>query len=393
MRKLFALILVLALLPVFPALAAKKTETKETATPAPTLTPEEWGSKPVAHEREPEHIEVVPLEELPPVIEGQHHYLLLCIDQWKRDPRPDNAKPPTLHGLRRDMYGNTDGIMLVTLDTRSHRIMLTSIIRDAIIRKITSTDTKELHGRINYVYNDLGPEALCQTISMHLGVKIEKYILFTFKQLANIIDYLGGVQVTLNTQEEIKKLKGVVYEGTVFDPNGKDICASGIHPTGVYTFRTDESLIERNKKIDADPDKIGKHTAGVSAVVYMRIRKDSAQGDLLRTQRARNVIQALSKKCKAMTWEEAQGLANNILENNNKTNMNLNDILEAAKYAFDLRECTIEELRIPHEDQARRPILFNNMLAQEINWPYCREAFQEYLQNSFLVVDDEDEDF
>ena len=73
--------------------------------------------------------------------------------------------------------------------------------------------------------------------------------------------------------------------------------------------------------------------------------------------------------------------------------MDLNDILEAAKFAFDLRECTIEELRIPHEDQARRPILFNNMLAQEINWPYCREAFQEYLQNSFLVVDDEDEDF
>ena len=129
-------------------------------------------------------------------------------------------------------------------------------------------------------------------------------------------------------------------------------------------------------------------------MVYMRIRKDSSEGDLMRTQRARNVIQALSKKCKAMTWDEAQGLANNLLENNNKTNMNLNEIIEAARYAYELRECTIEEMRIPHEDIARRPILFCEMQAQEINWPYCREAFQEYLQNSFLVADDgEDDDF
>ena len=384
MRKLFALIMILILLPL-PLVAAE--ESSDLPVPAPTLTPEEWGNKKVPYARQPEDIDVVPMEELPPVVEGQHHYLLLCIDQWKRDPRPDNSKPPMLNGRRRDMYGNTDGIMLVTLDTRAHRIMLTSIIRDAIIRKITSTDDKEKHGRINYVYNDLGPEALCQTISQHLGIRVEKYIMFTWRQLANIIDYMGGVQVTLNTQDEIKKLRGVIWEGSVFDPNGNDLFDDGSHPTGVYTFKNPE-----DKVIDYQSTKIDKKTAGVSAVVYMRIRKDSAQGDLMRTQRARNVIQSLSKKCKAMTWDEAQGLANNLLENNNKTNMNLNEIIEAAKYAYELRECTIEELRIPHVDIARRPIYFNKMMAQEINWPYCREAFQEYLQNSFLVADDEDDD-
>ena len=384
MRKLLALIMILLLLPLPLAVAE---ESADLAVPTPTLSPEEWGKKKLPHERQPEHIEVVPMDELPPVVEGQHHYLLLCIDQWKRDPRPDNSKPPTLHGLRRDMYGTTDGIMLVTLDTRAHRIMLTSIIRDAIIRKIDSTEKEEKHGRINYVYNDNGPEALCQTISQHLGVRVEKYIMFTWRQLANIIDYMGGVQITLNTQSEIRKLQGVIWEGTVFDPNGNDLYNNGKHPTGVYTFKNPEG-----KVIDYHSDKIDKKTAGVSAVVYMRIRKDSSEGDLMRTQRARNVIQALSKKCKAMTWDEAQGLANNLLENNNKTNMNLNEIIEAAKYAYELRECTIEEMRIPHEDIARRPILFCEMLAQEINWPYCREAFQEYLQNSFLVADDEDDD-
>ena len=114
MRKLFALIMILILLPL-PLVAAE--ESANPSVPAPTLTPEEWGKKKLPHERQPEHIEVVPMEDLPPVVEGQHHYLLLCIDQWKRDPRPDNSKSPTLNGQRRDMYGNTDGIMLVTLDT------------------------------------------------------------------------------------------------------------------------------------------------------------------------------------------------------------------------------------------------------------------------------------
>ena len=42
----------------------------------------------------PEPIKIIPYDELPPVVEGQHHYLLLCIDQWARDPRPDGVGVP-----------------------------------------------------------------------------------------------------------------------------------------------------------------------------------------------------------------------------------------------------------------------------------------------------------
>ncbi len=393
MRKMLALILVLLLLPL--PLAAAEQSADESA-PAPTLSPEEWANKSLPYERIPEHIEIVPWDELPPTIEGQHHYLLLCIDQWVRDPRPDGAKPPTqrVSGRRRDMYGNTDGIVLLTLDTRAHRIMLTSIIRDAIVRKYNSTEDNEKFTRINYVYNDYGPEALCRTISEHLGVRIEKYILFTFKQSANIVDYMGGVEIELS-QAEISALKYTVLEGTVTGPDGRDLQSGGVHPAGVYTFKTTEWAEQRNKatekEIKNNPSKVIKRTGGCSAVLYMRIRKFGGGGDFMRTQRARNVLSLLADKCRTMTWDDAQALANNILENNNKTNMNLNDMLEAAKYAFDLRECTIEELRIPQEGAVRR-IQFAKMATEELNWPVCREAFQDYLQTSFLVADDEDDD-
>ena len=73
------------------------------------------------------------------------------------------------------------------------------------------------------------------------------------------------------------------------------------------------------------------------------------------------------------------------------TNMNLQDMTEAAEQAFQLRDCTIEELRIPPQG-AVSPIYYANMDAQEINWPACREAMEDFLQNSFLVID-EDDDF
>ena len=330
MRKLLALVLVLLLLPL--PLAAAETAT-EAPTPAPTLTPEEWAHKSLPYERVPEHIEVVPWDELPPVTEGQHHYLLLCIDQWVRDGRPDDAKPPTqrVSGRRRDMYGNTDGIVILTLDTRAHRIMLTSIIRDAIVRKYTSTEDSEKFTRINYVYNDYGPEALCKTISEHLGIRIEKYILFTFKQIANIVDYMGGVEIELNSAE-IDALRYTTLKGTVTGPDGKDIQDGGTHPEGVYTFKTTEWAEQDNIKAEErnkGTNKVVKRTGGCSAVLYMRIRKFGGGGDFMRTQRARNVLSLLADKCREMTWEDAQALANNIADNNNKTNMTLQDMVEA----------------------------------------------------------------
>ena len=316
-----------------------------------------------AETRTPNPIITVPYEEISPIMDGQHHYLLLCTDLWHSPVRPANAKTPvTSHGRRKDRYGNTDGIVLVTLDTRAHRIMLTSFIRDALIAKPNGGS-----GRINYVYNDYGPEALCRVISQHIDVKIEKYILFDFTQIANIVDYLGGVDIELNNSEITYLERYAVPPGSVRSvENGRDLRSSGIHRSGVY------------------------HFSGHSAVLYMRIRKAGGGGDFMRTQRARTVMSTLADKCRDITWEEVEALVNNVMENNTMSNLNLEEMLEAARYAYGLRDCTIEELRIP-PDGAATPITFAAMAAQEIDWEVCRQTMANYLQTSFLVIDDEEE--
>ena len=286
-------------------------------------------------DEQPKPIETVPFDELPPVVEGQHHYLMLCVDQWE-------GKATNL--------GNSDGIVLVTLDTRAHRVMLTSIIRDALVVR---PDGKI--GRINYIAKNYGPEALCKVISEHLGVRIEKYILFGFSQISRIVDFLGGVDITI-TSEESAYLKRYAIPRNSTEP-----ILSG---AGTYHFR------------------------GHSAVIYMRIRKVGGGGDFMRTQRVRTVLSTLADNCREISYDDARALVDNVMENTTLTNMSLDEMVEAMNYAMALRGCTMEELRIP-VDGAVSPITYAGMSVQELDWPVCRAAMADYLENSFLVMDEE----
>ena len=102
-------------------------------------------------------------------------------------------------------------------------------------------------------------------------------------------------------------------------------------------------------------------------------------------------MSTLADKCREITWEEVEALVNNIMDNNTMTNINLEGMLEAARYAYALRDCTIEELRIP-PDGASSHLTFASMAVQEIDWDVCREKMADFLKNSFLVVDEDEEE-
>ena len=289
----------------------------------------------------PDPIETIPYDELPEPLEGQYHYLLLCEDTWY-DTATNTGKP----------RGNTDGIVLVTLDTRAKRVMLTSFIRDALVVRPDG-----VIGRINYIAKTFGPEELCKVISTHIGVKVDKYIIFTFKQVSDIIDYLGGVQIKV-TSEEASYLNRYRISRTSTKPS--------MGSAGTYLF------------------------GGHAAVIYMRIRKAGGGGDFMRTQRVRTVLSTLADKCREISLEDAHALANMVLDNSVTTNMNLDAMVTAADQAFGLRGCTVEELRIP-PDGAAHPITYVGMATQQLDWDVCRARMKDYLENSFLVYVPADE--
>lgn len=285
---------------------------------------------------QPTPIKTIPYEQIPENRDGIHHYLLLCMDQWNG-------------GLR----DNNDGIVLLTFDTRANRIMLTSLLRDSLVER---PDGKI--GRVNYIVKNYGPDALCKILSTHLNIKVEKYVVFNFQQIANIIDYLGGVEIEVNSSEA-SYLRRYPLSPSQTTPS--------MNRAGTYLF------------------------TGRAAVIYMRIRKGNG-GDFMRTQRVRTVLSTLADKCRVMTYEQAKALLDSVVENSTTTNMSGDDLLKALDQAFDLRSCVIEELRLPQDD-ARKPITYAGMSVQDINWEMCREDMAHFLEVGWLVTEDEDEDF
>ncbi len=292
-----------------------------------------------AQETQPTPIETIPYDQIPQNREGIHHYLLLCMDHWNGGTN-----------------GNSDGIVLLTFDTKVNRIMLTSFTRDSLVVR---PDGKI--GRINYIVKDWGPEALCKIISTHLGIRVDKYVIFNFQQVANIIDYMGGAEITIDANEANYLRKYPLSPSQTTPSMGRE---------GTYLF------------------------TGRAAVIYMRIRKADNGGDFMRTQRVRTVLSILADKCRVMTKDQAKALLDSVIENSTTTNMSTSDLVAALEQAFSLRTCTIEELRLP-VDGAYKQIRYAGMSVQDIDWNVSRATMKKYLTkfDDVIVIEDDPEHY
>lgn len=278
-------------------------------------------------------ISVLPLEDIPENLDGQRHILLLCVDQW-------NGNPNNL--------GNTDGMLLLTLDNRAGRAMLTTFSRDMLVLR---ADGKP--GRITYVAKNSGPEALCQVISQHFGIKVDQYILFDMKQVESIIESLGGVNITI-TNEEAGYLKRY--------PLNLDATQPQIQGAGTYLFD------------------------GHSAVIYIRIRKVGGMGEIGRNERMRRVLGTLAQQCKNITAKEAAALLQTISTNSMLTNVSLVEMFDWLTLAMEVKDAQVEGIQMPVEGAAQ-PVTYAGMMVKQVDYELCRKELYNFLDGSFLVID------
>lgn len=127
--------------------------------------------------------EIYPLDydTLPEPRAGQYHYLMACVDTWEGSA---------------SNLGNTDGVLMVTLDVDAKRVMLTTFTREMLVKRPDGGI-----GRFTYIAKNYGPEALCETVSTHFGRKVDKYIIFSMDNVQTIIDAMGGVYITVTDAE------------------------------------------------------------------------------------------------------------------------------------------------------------------------------------------------
>lgn len=279
------------------------------------------------------NISVLNEGEIPPTPAGMKHYLLVCLDKWVED------------------FGNSDGMVLLSLDETSGRVIITSLVRDMLVQRPNNR-----YGKLTGVTKDYGIEGLIETISRHFGIKIDKYILMGWKQVQTIVDAAGGVDLEV-TNAEANYLRRYAISPTSTSPR--------MYRAGMYHFK------------------------GHAAVIYMRIRNVPALNgdtyDFGRTFRARYVLSTIAKSLSDISYEKARALLDAVSQNILKTNLSLYEMLETFNVAFTLRASPVEQFRLPVKG-SYKPFTYGESKTQLVDFEINREALWEFLFENVFVV-------
>ncbi|MDY3910101.1 MAG: LCP family protein [Eubacterium sp.] len=185
----------------------------------------------------------------------------------------------------------SDSMMIATLDIKHSKLKITSLMRDMYV-----TIPGYGGNKLNAAYSFGGITLLYETIAENFGIQMDGYAEVNFDAFVNVIDKLGGIEVTL-TESEAKNLN-------------------------------DTNYIKRKKYRNL---KVGTQVInGYQALGYCRIRHGKRQADgrypgvytasgkgddYGRTERQRLTIQAILKKVKTLSPMELLELAEVILPN------------------------------------------------------------------------------
>ncbi len=184
----------------------------------------------------------------------------------------------------------SDTMMLASIDTAQQEASLISIPRDIFLKY-----PDEQFRRVNAAYAIDGPELAREIASNFLGVPINFYLVLDYEGFREIVDLMGGVEITVEERLEY----------------------------------TDEAA---GLNIDIDPGT--QVLDGQDAMGYVRYRGD--QSDLQRINRQQKFLRALLKGGVNLEgWSQIKDVINTG-RNYAKTNLSLMDMYDLGRTLKDL---------------------------------------------------------
>ena len=160
--------------------------------------------------------------------------------------------------------GNSDVMMLASVNTAQKKIYLTSFMRDSYT--YMKTPSGETATKLNAAYANGGMSCLIDTLENDYKIKIDHYVSVNFNTFVTLVDLIGGVKV----------------------------------PVQQYEMRAMNSLAERyDERLNEYGDSV--LLTGRQALLYCRIRKCDVDGDVSRTRRQRQFISALVNQSSELT--------------------------------------------------------------------------------------------
>lgn len=206
--------------------------------------------------------------------------------------------------------GNSDVMILVTIDQEEKRMVMTSFMRDLY------ADIPEygVH-KLNYAFAAGGGDKLEETLEDNYQIEIDNYAVVDFEDMAAIIDIIGGVEI------EVSDAEAEVLNGYL---NSMEEWGDYLSGGGVYMLN------------------------GNQAVAYMRIRY-VGNNDYQRTQRQRDVMKAIFASAGQLGISELSEVAFEVL-GNVEHNLGAGDLIMLMGLLPNISEYELEENRIPYDD-------------------------------------------
>lgn len=179
-----------------------------------------------------------------------------------------------------DKQSHSDCMMIVTVDNTRGKIKLISLMRDSLVDIDGYGEDK-----LNAAYFRGGPSLAIRTINENFGTDIKDYVAVDFEQLVQIVDAIGGVDIDVQNDNELKELNRVIKDYGA--ERGKEF--SGVEKTGLQTLD------------------------GVQALCYGRIRKGNTGDDWSRVERQSVVLNAMFAKISSMDANGLLGIMNRLM--------------------------------------------------------------------------------
>lgn len=210
-------------------------------------------------------------------------------DKRKNALTPDKGDPLSILILgvdeRQGDRGRSDTLILVTVNPKTNKMVMTSIPRDTR----TEIVGKGTEDKINHAYAFGGEKMAIKTVENFLDVPVDYYVKVNMESFQGLVDALGGVTVD-NERLAFK------YDG--------------------YTFPKGELKL-----------------TGKEALAYTRMRKEDPQGDFGRNARQRQVISAIINEGAQVSSVTKMGDILDVIGSNVKTNLTFDEMKDIqSKY-------------------------------------------------------------
>ena len=95
--------------------------------------------------------------------------------------------------------GRSDTMLLASLNARTGTLKLISFMRDTYV-----AIPHHGHNKLNAAYAYGGAELLLETLEASFGVQVDGYVAVNYQLMADLVDAIGGVELTV-TKDEMKK--------------------------------------------------------------------------------------------------------------------------------------------------------------------------------------------